>query len=60
VSDPLASIDRTFGDKREELRVSVDEYNGRRYVSIRVWSWVVLRARDFAGLVYGQWRPERV
>ncbi len=33
----LAKCDRSFGDKSEELRVALCEYEGKRYAGIRVF-----------------------
>src|ERR1041385_2693657 len=34
----LATLDRSGKDAREELRVTLAEYNGHPYVSMRVWA----------------------
>lgn len=31
------SLDRSFNDKKEELRVSLGEYNGKTFASLRVF-----------------------
>ncbi len=36
----LATFDRKgLGDERAELRVSIDEYQGHPYISVRVWTY---------------------
>jgi hypothetical protein len=42
----LATFDRSTPKAEEEFRVSLDEYDGHPYVSLRVWS-----------LMDGQWWP---
>lgn len=45
--ETLVACNRDYKDARQRLVVSVDEYEGKRYVSIREW---------FVGND-GQWRP---
>lgn len=33
----LCEIDRSFGDKKEVLRVSIGEYKGKKFASVRVF-----------------------
>lgn len=47
--EPLVACDRTYGDKVEELRVSIGTFKGNKFVSFRVW-WQ--SAQD------NVWRPD--
>lgn len=35
--ETLATLDRSYKDKKEELRISLSEFNGKRFVSVRVF-----------------------
>lgn len=43
------SLDRSYKDKKEELRVALGEYNGKRFASMRLW-WL---GND------GEFRPDK-
>ncbi len=43
------SLDRSYNNKTEELRVAIGEFNGKRFASLRVW-W---KGQD------GQFRPDK-
>lgn len=43
----FVTIDRSYSDKKEELRVSIGEYKGKRFASVRVF-WLGER---------GDWLP---
>jgi len=43
------SLDRSYKDKKEELRVALGEFNGKQFASLRLW-W---KGQD------GEFRPDK-